>query len=72
MTVTVGPKIEAALIDPAWKWGVVQFGEVAVPYLTLVHPTHGEIASLLLPATVESMIHGFTQLLAVPPGATKQ
>lgn len=44
-----GPKITEALLDPSWKWCLLDVDGHKVVCLTLIHPRSGEEISSLLP-----------------------
>lgn len=53
-------KITEVLVDPKWKWGRIQLGNL--PFITLVHPIHGEITSVLADETLNAFISGLITL----------
>ena len=63
-------KIDLALIDPKWEWGTCAFGDVTMPFITVHHPVHGAITSLVPPPVLETMVQSLTEILA--KNATKQ
>ena len=49
-------------IDPKWKWGLCQIGDVQMPFITLVHPVHGMITALVPPSVLKTMSDDFAKL----------
>lgn len=48
-------KIEQALIDPRWEVGTVTIGGVVHPLITLEHPAHGLIHSIITKETATEL-----------------
>ena len=58
-------KVEQALIDPKWEWGKCNLGgEVEMVFVTLVHPAHGPITSLLPRSVARQMGAALVDLAA--------
>jgi hypothetical protein len=48
-------KIEQALIDPEWEWGVLSVDDARLHFLTLHHPVYGSIHCVLAKDTMQKL-----------------
>ncbi|MFA5897733.1 MAG: hypothetical protein WC829_01340 [Hyphomicrobium sp.] len=56
-------KVMQVLLDPEWQWGSVQIEDVSLPIITLLHPAHGPITSIVPVKAVHEIIAGLTKLV---------